>query len=194
MAVMKNKEYFFFYTWFFIVGIPLSYMMGSHTFPWQASHAEGLTTLVNEQPNQLTVLHFLSVDCDCSKAVFEKLISRNPRTNELEKVFIMGKNLSWEKQLRKKHYQIETNERDYFSTKLDIKAVPQLVIIKDRKILYSGGYSNVRAPASSQIEDEKIIAEISNKKSGTSSERPIFGCLTGRVERKIYDPLKLKYE
>lgn len=194
MLAMKHKEYFFFYTWFFIVGIPLSYMMGSHTFPWQASHAKDLVTLANEKRNKLTVLHFLSVDCDCSKAVLEKLISRNPLINEDEKVFIMGKNLSWEEQLRKKQYQFETNERDYFSTKFDIKAVPQLVIIKDRKILYSGGYSNVRAPASSQIEDEKIIAEISNKKSGTSSERPIFGCLTGRVERKIYDPLKLKYE
>ncbi len=190
---MKNKEYFFFYAWFFLVGIPLSYMMGSHTFPWQSSHAKSLLELANEKSSKPTVLHFLSVDCDCSKSVFEKLISRNPRANENEKIYIMGNNPSWEEQLRLKKYHVETNDMDFYAKKFEVKAVPQFVIIQKNNILYSGGYSSVRSPSIVQIEDEKIITEILDKKRSPSSERPIYGCITGRAERKAYDPLNLKY-
>lgn len=194
MLAMKTKEYFFFYTWFLIVGIPMSYMMGAHTFPWQASHSNDLFNLRTTNSSKLDVLHFLSVDCECSKSVFQKLISREPRESENEKVFIMGKNLDWEAKLKAKNYHIETNDMDYFAKKYDVKAVPQLIIINDDKILYAGGYSSIRSPSTHEIEDEKIISESLKLKKENSIERPIFGCVTGRAERKLIDPFHLKYK
>jgi len=109
-----------------------------------------------------------------------------------ERVFIIGPNKNWESTLKEKGYDVISSDMDDFSKNYAINAVPQLTILDaEKNILYSGGYSNKRSPANANNEESLIIDELKMKHS--ANERPIFGCITGSINRKKTDPLNLKY-
>lgn len=136
-------------------------------------------------------LHFLGGDCGCSENIYNSLMKRKPSAEIYEQVFVIGKNDKWVNDLKAQGYNVTNGDMDIFSKKYAINAVPQLSILDNKKnILYSGGYTAKRGPAST-VEDEQIYQELKNKHE--SKERPIFGCLNGSINRKNADPLKLKY-
>jgi thioredoxin-related protein len=119
------------------------------------------------------------------------LMKRKPASDINEQVFIIGKNDQWIKSLKEKGYFVINADMDEFVKKYSINAVPQLSIFDNKNnLLYSGGYTSKRGPASI-VEDRLIYQELKEKQE--TSERPIFGCLNGSINRKNADPLKIKY-
>lgn len=174
--------------WVVLISVPLSYLMGMHTLTLKSSHDSKLSQLATQ--NKWTKLHFLGSDCKCSETVLNELLKRGPEKENEEKVFILGKNDEWKKQLITKGYHVIEASMDEFEKTYSIKATPQLVILDDKKtILYSGGYSANRNPSS--IDDQVIVDALKGNKP--QKERPIFGCVNGTLNRKNTDPLKLKY-
>jgi thioredoxin-related protein len=185
---MKLKYKVIFIIWFLIISLPMISMMGNHFIVLRASKSESLLKL--SEHNKYLILHFLGSDCACSESVYKKLALRSPLINRNEKIFIVGKNQKWESTLKKKGFNVETHPMDYFDNRYEIKAVPQLVIFDKGKLAYSGGYTSSRS-SKTDVDDEKIISEVLDKK--LINERPIFGCISGSVNRKNVDPLNLKY-
>jgi thioredoxin-related protein len=187
------KKYSIFVLWFALLSIPLSYMMGMHSLSLNPSKKETLKSLVNSKAssNKWSQLHFLGGDCGCSENVFKSLMKRKPASDINEQVFIIGKNDQWIKSLKEKGYFVINADMDEFVKKYSINAVPQLSIFDNKNnLLYSGGYTSKRGPASI-VEDRLIYQELKEKQE--TSERPIFGCLNGSINRKNADPLKIKY-
>lgn len=185
---MKKKVIFA--VWFVILSIPLSYMMGSHSLSLNPSRAEALRGLTSAE-KKWQELHFLGADCGCSENVYKSLVGRVPDKDINEHIFVIGKNEIWVKALKEKGYSVTVGGMDEYAKKYSINAVPQLTILdEEKKMLYSGGYTKKRGPASA-VEDQAILKELKEKKN--TEERPIFGCLNGSINRKNADPLKLKY-
>ena len=188
---MKQKYIFAF--WFIALSIPFSYMMGTHTLSLHSSKNENIKSLVQNTADEKkwNKLHFLGGDCGCSENIFNSLMSRPPETDVNEQIFIIGKNDKWFIKLKEHGYKVSIGPMDEFSKKYSINAVPQLSVLDDKKnILYSGGYTTKRGPASA-VEDQSIYRELKNNQK--TEERPIFGCLNGTVNRKNADPLNIKY-
>ena len=168
-------------------------MMGTHTLSLNSSKNENIKSLVVEdsKSKKWSKLHFLGGDCGCSENIFNSLMSRSPEVDINEQVFIIGNNVKWFQELSKKGYNVTSGAMDEFSKKYSIDAVPQLSVLDENKnILYSGGYTSKRGPASA-VEDQIIYNDLKAKHK--AEERPIFGCLNGTVNRKNADPLKIKY-
>jgi thioredoxin-related protein len=179
-----------FVLWFLLLSIPLSLTMGMHSLSLNASKNLNLNKLAEQKNAKWTKLHFLGSDCACSEKVYSELLKRKPDTSNEERIFIIGKNEVWKTELLKKGFNVTEANMDEFEKIYSIKAVPQLVVVNEnKKIIYSGGYAAHRNPAS--IEDEEIVQALKGKKS--VDERPIFGCVSGSVNRKNSDPFKLKY-
>ena len=186
------KQKYIFVIWFIGLSIPFSYMMGTHSLSLNSSKNENIKSLVkSESLEKWSKLHFLGGDCGCSENIFNSLMKRSSSPDINEQVFIIGKNEKWSNELIKKGYVVSMGEMDEFSKKYAINAVPQLTILDAKKnILYSGGYTSKRGPAS-KVEDQEIYKDIKDKNH--ASERPIFGCLNGSINRKNADPLGVKY-
>lgn len=168
-------------------------MMGTHSLSLLSSKNDGIKELIDSKNAQekWSKLHFLGGDCGCSENIYKSLMNRKPNPKINEQVFVIGKNDPWVMNLKKHGYSVTNGGMDDFSKRYSINAVPQLSILDDKKnILYSGGYTTKRGPAST-VEDEKIYQEL--KEKNKSIERPIFGCLNGSINRKNADPLNLKY-
>ena len=183
---MKTKILIF--TWFVALSVPLAYMMGMHSVPMKEASVDKFLAIKNKET---LVYHFLGADCGCSESVVESLLKRNPQKSYKEKIFILGKNEKWFKDLSAKGYELETESMDYYEKKFNIVAVPQLVAVKNGKIFYTGGYSAKRNPSSEDIEDQKIIK---NAFANYKEKYPIFGCVNGNKNRKLTDPISLKYK
>jgi hypothetical protein len=187
------KFYLLFALWFVGLSIPAIYLAGTHTFSLLPSSEKNLNSLLPEKKSQqMQVLHFLGVDCDCSKNVFSSLLKRSPDQTLIERVYLIGEEKNWEKQLRLKGYDVVVGNKEVFSTRFDIQAVPQLSVFNiDGRLIYNGGYTSKRGP-SSIVEDQTIIAGL-KKNEHEIKQRPIFGCLNGTKLQKSADPLGLKY-
>jgi hypothetical protein len=140
----------------------------------------------------MQVLHFLGVDWDCSKNVFNSLIKRKPDADIIERVYLIGEEKNWETSLRKIGYDVVDGNKEVFSSRFLIQAVPQLTVIGfGDRILDNGGHTSTRGP-SSIGEDQKIVAELKSNEQQIK-KRPIFGCLNGTQIQKKVDALGLKY-
>jgi thioredoxin-related protein len=179
--------------WFTVLSIPLSMMMGSHQLSLKSSKNPALTNLSATQSKAWTIMHFVNPECGCSEKVVTSLKNRKAKDIKTsEQVFILGKNAQWEQNLKAAGYKVMTGKMDDFAEKYSISAVPQLVIINAQKeILYTGGYSSKRGPASI-VEDEQIFQEVTAKKNST--ERPIYGCVNGRKNQSDTDYVGSKYK
>lgn len=173
--------------WFLALSVPLIYMMGTHV-PLNQSRSKNF---LQNKSERIFVYHFLGADCGCSESVMKSFLSRGPQSTEKEKVFVLGNNPSWVKNLNAKGFEVETAAMEYYENKFEIKAVPQMVVVKNGKILYSGGYSSKRNPSSLEIEDQKILSALNRQQA--IEEKPIFGCVMGQKNRNKIDPLKIKY-
>lgn len=167
--------------------------MGSHSLALKPSKNDEIKLLVKDDiaSSKWTKLHFLGADCGCSENIFKHLMARKPQHDINEKIFMIGKNELWSKELRMKGYEVHDGKMDEFSKKYSINAVPQLSILDEKKVvLYNGGYTTRRGPASA-VEEDSILKDLRAKHE--TKERPIFGCLSGSINRKNADPLNLKY-
>lgn len=177
------------FIWFLALSVPLAYMMGIHTVPMKESHSPNLVKIKSQE---LIVYHFLGADCGCSESVVKSFFKRSPSRQYREKIFVLGSNEAWVKELKRKGYQVESESMDYYEKKFEIVAVPQLVAVKNGKILYSGGYSAKRNPSSEDVEDKKILGDL--VKTHERNAYPVFGCINGTKNRKKADPMSVKYE
>ncbi len=185
------KKYALFSLWFIALSIPASYMMGMHSLSLNPSHSDKLKDLAQSTSTKWTKLHFLGADCACSEQIYQSLVKRSPTKDMIEKIFVIGTNAQWVKSLKEKGFDVVESDMDSFSKTYSINAVPQLTILDDhKKILYSGCYTTKRGPASAS-EELTITDEL--KMNHSAIERPIFGCITGSLNRKKTDPLNFKY-
>lgn len=182
----------FFFAWFILLSIPFSMMMGWHQLSLRPSKDHSLLTLTRKNSQaSWSILHFVNPECGCSQNVVNALSKRKAKgTAVRETAYILGQNKIWEKELKKAGFAVISGKMDEFAERYKITAVPQLVIIKDTSILYSGGYSTQRGPAS-LVEDEIIFEEVASKSS--SKERPIYGCVNGSENQKKVDLIGIKY-
>lgn len=178
-------------SWFILLSVPLSMMMGSHQLSLVSSTDTKIKNL-STTTTDYTKLHFVNPDCGCSEKVVQSLIERKSRKDVVEKVFILGKNETWFKNLSAAGYDITVGDKDEFSSLYKITAVPQLIILNsEKKILYTGGYSSRRGPAS-VVEDEQILKEVQLKQK--TNERLIYGCVNGSEFQSKVDLLGFKYK
>lgn len=177
------------FIWFSLLSVPMAYMMGIHTVPMKETRSPNL---VKHSGQGLMVYHFLGADCGCSENVMKSFLMRTPSRQYREKIFVLGSNEAWVSELKKMGYQVESESMDYYEKKFDIAAVPQLVAVKNGKILYSGGYSAKRNPSSEDVEDKKILGDLI--KANERNTYPVFGCVNGTKNRKKADPISVKYE
>ncbi len=187
------KSTFILAFWFIALSVPAIYLAGTHTFSLLPSNSQKLTELLpHKQSQKMQVLHFLGVDCDCSKNVVQALLKRTPDPSLTERVYLIGENKEWEKNLVQKGFDVVVGNKEEFSERFDIHAVPQLTVygLGDR-IIYNGGYTSKRGP-SSLVEDQQIVGAL-KKNEQDIKERPIFGCINGTQLQKKADPLGLKY-
>ena len=185
------KKYALFTFWFVALSIPATYMMSQHSLSLIPSKSSELKSLAKSSSTKWIKLHFLGSDCACSETIYQSLVKRNPSLDYDEKIFVIGKNPLWVESLKKQGFDVTQTDMESFSKKYSINAVPQLTILDGEKnILYSGGYTNKRGPAA--LSEESLITD-ELKMKHAASERPIFGCITGSLNRKQSDPLNLKY-
>ena len=187
------KSYFIFGIWFIALSIPATYLAGIHTFSLLPSTQTNLANLLPlKKANDMQVLHFLGVDCECSKNVYQRLLKRKPADDVNERIYLIGEEKNWELKLKQNGYDVVTGDRNEFSEKYQINAIPQLTVFGfGDRIIYSGGYTSKRGQKV-EIEDQQIIAELKSREKRTK-QRPIFGCLNGTLNQKKADPLGLKY-
>lgn len=185
---MNSKLLFIF--WFMVLSVPFSIMMGTHTLSLQPSRNPRLKDLSSKEKEKLTVLHFVNPECGCSEKVVKSLSERSSDKQSREVVHILGTHTGWVKALEAKGYEVKSGKMDDYEKIYTITAIPQLVIIdQNKEILYSGGYSSKRGPAST-VEDKKILSEV--KASKNSIERPIYGCVNGSENQRKTDPFGSK--
>lgn len=178
----KNIHYALAVIWFITLSVPLTYMMGSHTLSPHASSSKELLSLADfEKKKDINVIHFLGTNCDCSKEIYEYLLTNTISSDLNEKVIIIGEDLSWARELKNKNYTVEFFSEKDFSNKYDLNAFPQLTITnKNDEVIYNGGYKSGRSPAS-KIEYNEIIEYLKTKPN--PSTRPIFGCLSSEKKQ-----------
>lgn len=109
--------------------------MGSHSLALMPSKNESIKFLVKDDlaSTKWTKLHFLGADCGCSENIFKHLMARTPQKDINEKIFLIGKNDLWSKELKIKGYEVHEGKMDEFSKKYSINAVPQLSILDEKK-------------------------------------------------------------
>lgn len=181
-----------FLTWFFVISVPLSMMMGGHQLALNPSKDKNLLTLAKKDERPWRIHHFVNPECGCSENVVKNLLKRKAKQKEAhESVYVLGTHPTWGSLLKASGYEVVTGNMDDYSKKYAINAVPQLVIIHQEKILYSGGYSSKRGPAS-VVEDQEIFNEIVAKNA--AKERPIYGCVNGSENQKKVDLIGAKYK
>ena len=190
--LLHSKKFLIFFTalWFTAVAIPIGYLMGFHqSFKNKVATKE----LGDNFAKNKSVLHMLGADCLCSQKVANYLLSRGPIKDLSEKIIIVGSNVKLLDSFKMSGFSVTEISADIASQKYAVSALPQMFVYSDNKnILYSGGYSQKRSPASKEdYDDLKIINDAFKGKK--SEARPIFGCAIGSKMQKEIDPLGLKY-
>lgn len=148
-------------------------------------------TMSSSETKQLEAHHFLSLNCACSKKLLNHLISRKAQDNTQETIHLIGKNSDLENQLLSKGYFVDTLVSEEEAVKkFNLTILPQLLVVKENRILYQGGYG-LDQQHSSVYEDIKIINNA--HQLIVTKEYPIFGCANGQLKKKLLDPLGLKY-
>lgn len=180
-----------FAAWFIALGVPLTMTMGGHFLSLNPSKKDELRTLSTTK-SDWTIMHFVNPDCGCSERVVGSLLKRPAKTDGVsERVYVLGRNDAWVRDLSQRGYDVIEGKMDHFAEKYAINAVPQLVILSAEHVIrYSGGYTSKRGPAS-VVEDEDIFRSV--KASANTTERPIFGCVNGKTNQKRADFVGAKY-
>lgn len=185
----KKFIYFLSASWAVAVAVPVGYMMGFHQ-PFKSTASEKL--LREKVAAEKSVLHLIGADCPCSVKVVNHLTKRSPLKKVQEKVIIIGVNPALASQLKTANYEVESMKEEEAYKRYSINVLPQMIVYKADNIVYSGGYSNERSPASeSDFLDVAIINKAFDGKK--SDSLPIFGCANGSKNKKVMDPFKLKY-
>ncbi len=179
--------------WFVLVAIPIGFMMGQHQAFKSYTKTTDLAIFKKNLTAKFTTLHLIGSDCLCSQKLSDYLIQRKPLKAIEELILIVGNNHLLKQKFISAGFNVEEISPKLAASKYSIKALPQMIVYDERNTtLYSGGYTNKRAPASSEdYDDLKIIEQVTHGYSQT--ERPVFGCANGRDFRNKMDPIGIKY-
>lgn len=169
------------------VSVFLSVALGAHYAPFRITPLTGLPT----GPG-LSVHHFLSYRCTCSKNLLSHLKTRGALHDTEEVVHLIDPPAEIVKDLTARGYRVETLSEQKALDAYHLAALPQLVVVRDGRTLYQGGYAYDQQH-SRAYEDERIIAAVS-RSNDPGRAFPVYGCANGTLNQARVDVLNLKYE
>lgn len=188
---MRKTDLGIFLFWFVGISIPLTYLMGFHTFAFQTSPVSRVQehSSVKAGKNQWTLVHLMSAKCGCSKRTTKYLASRKPLDGHKEVVFVFDGSLPAEPELVQSGYDVVHMSGDEAFEKYNISSVPQLVVFSPKgELKYSGGYNDARIDSYEDLNVLKLL-----KEEKIVAAYPVFGCANGQKISKLIDPWGLKY-
>ena len=186
--MLKKGRFLLLFLWAIPIGLFLSLTVGPH---FAAHKKDVLTGLLNPNSHSFHVYHFLSLECLCSKKIIRHLLQRRSVSNIDESIYLIRSEQSEIVKLRNAGYQVFPLTEDEAVKQFNIQVVPQLVIVKGKKIVYQGGYGPDQQHSEIYY-DDIIINSVSTNQS--IKEMPIFGCANGELRKSSFDILKIKYD
>jgi hypothetical protein len=181
----KKLSYIALLVWAVPLSLALSLMLGLHFVPHKKEPLLGLGG-----SSEFEVHHFLSLKCQCSRNLVNHLLKRHSLSGVKETVHLVYPQEKFVHELQLVGFIVEPIDEEDAVKKFNLQALPQLVVTRENRTLYQGGYG--RDQQHSQIyEDEKIIKDLF--KNRAVGEFPIFGCANGHLRKKMLDILGVKY-
>ena len=171
-------------TWVFgyILGglVFMGLLHASHNYEFSAMWSDD-SVLVSESEG-MSLMHILGEGCGCSEFVGEYLLKRGKQENE--EIIAIGKVPEIEK-LKALGFNVREFDREDPALS-GIAGVPLFIVSHDRKVLYSGGYSDRMLTRQSKMQDLKIFANLSKGQKETAL--PIYGCANSKKLQNYFDP------
>ena len=163
----------------------LGILHASHNYAYEFSLVENDAILGDQ--NSLTMTHILGEGCGCSDFVADYLLERGPKNSE--DIIAIG-NIEKADALKKVGFSIKAYEKEDSDLR-GITGVPLFIVAKNKKVLYSGGYSDRMLTQHTKMKDIGIYNSIA--KGIKQKSLPIFGCSNSKALKNYFDPLGFKY-
>ena len=137
------------------------------------------------------MVHVLAADCGCSEAVARHLAARRPLAGVVEDVWFVGDARALTDTLRTAGFVVDVKPAEALAQDMRIQGMPWLLIARDQRVVYSGGYASRNPATVAQLQDVTLLRQLQN--GDHADAMPAFGCATSRAARHAVDPLGLKY-
>ena len=186
MKKIFRNDFLVLVLWITPLGLVLSLLLGLHFAPYKVEPLRGLAS----EDQQLVAHHFLSLKCNCSKNLITHLLQRRAHAAVREIVHLLHQKSEVVSDLKRVGFEVQTTDEPSALKKFNLKALPQLVLMRATETIYQGGYGPDQQHEQ-VYEDEKIIS--SALQNERSASRPLLGCANGQVQKSNFDLLGVKY-
>ena len=181
-----------FIAWFVVSSVIVSTLMVGHWVtlpkPERLDTWVALRTLrTTDAP--LMAVHVLYADCECSRRIFDHLVTSKRPSNTEEVVLLVGRAPDFETHAAARGLRIHRIKAPSLKQDYGIEAAPLLAVLSDQKTEYLGGYTDRKQGP--DIRDVEIIEALAE--NAAAKELPLFGCGVSAELQVLLDPLKVKY-
>lgn len=181
--------------WIPLVALGVSSLMVGHFAPLPAPAAEAATVeaalgAARSRGAEVAVVHFLDVECRCSKRVAEHLLEGPRPAGAHEAVVLVGADAELQRALTARGFAVEPENKQSAERRFGSFAAPALAVLgtTDGDVRYLGGYTDRKQGL--HVRDLEIIDACARGES--PAVLPVLGCgATADLERML-DPLRLQ--
>ena len=182
--------------WFPAVLVMGATLMVGHwyTLPRPPTQSPAVATAVsNARPaaaDGWVAFHFLLGSCPCSQRVFDHLLTSDRPTAVYERVFLVGRDPSFEAAASRHGLEVEVLHPAELQTRFHLESAPLMLVADPEGVVrYLGGYT-----ARKQGPDIRDLAIIDGLLAQRAvQELPLFGCAVSQRLQELLDPLGIKY-
>jgi hypothetical protein len=140
----------------------------------------------------LLAVHVLYARCRCSARILQHLAAEPRPAGVTEKLLLVGSNPELEPELlvlaARKVQVVETSAIE-LRDRYHVQAAPLFLVLgRDGRLLYSGGYTQRKQGA--VFEDTAILRKLAADENVI--ELPLFGCALSRDLQRLLDPFALR--
>jgi hypothetical protein len=141
------------------------------------------------------LVHYLSPECACSRAVASYLVKRGPLGNAGEDVVLLASgnpatDAAFAKPLTENGFRVELRTQADAASRDGVEGVPTLEIVAPgNRIVFRGGYRERGAAPGAYLDVALLSALMASK---PLRALPIYGCATSQRLSSALDPLGLK--
>jgi hypothetical protein len=175
--------------WFAGISIPLASLAAQHGLPFARRAATGQVPHDAATPR---ARHLLASDCECSRAVADRLAGRRvPPASE--EVWIVGTDdAGWRPALERAGYAVRAASAGDVTARFGVVGAPFLLAYDaDGVERYAGGYARRQPRVAADVQVEAIMAGV--LAGAPPPPFPAYGCIVGETLRRQADPGHLTY-
>jgi hypothetical protein len=190
---MRKLNKFYFIVWFVGLSALVVYLMKFHmvSFPDRPIQMSSLK-LESSSDQKVSIHHFLSTSCGCSKKILNYLVTRKKSNLFNENVYLIENRDGWKEKLEGSGFTVAIVSEQQAEKEFGVQSVPLLVLSQQERKIYQGGY-NEQQMHQTDYHDLEIAAQALESKKDIK-KYPLFGCANGQVAKKNADPFGVKYE